>query len=67
MDTHSTGTEMGLETEGAALSTKDIEALTASEEINYPMPGEIPSTDQEAGHSHGMPEEGLDVIQEVKN
>jgi hypothetical protein len=54
-DNHDQATELALETEGSIMSEQDAKDLSKSEEINYPMPGEIPTAEEESQHSHHMP------------
>jgi hypothetical protein len=54
-DMHDYATELALETDGSIISEQEAKVLTAPAEIDYPMPGETPTKEEESLHSHHMP------------
>lgn len=69
MDEHTQGEELAFATEGSIVTEKEIKEMEKPVEVDFPMPGEIPSKEDEEEHFHGMPEsvefldeEGKDVI-----
>ena len=41
--------------DGSILSEEELKEMQKPVEINYPMPGEVPSEEDEEKHSHSMP------------
>ncbi len=66
MDEHTQGEELGLATEGTILSEEDVKEMQKPAEIDFPMPGEVPTKEEEAQHSHRMPENAEFIDEEGK-
>jgi len=67
MDEHTIGEEKALATEGeVVVSKEELKEMGEPAEIDYPMPGEVATEEEEAGHMHSMPEDATFIGEDGK-